>query len=98
MLRHEAFHDDVQERGEHGTAEEAGGARLRPDPAQPAAERRGDRRLDRGRRTTEQTAAWDVSAVPSTVADAAGDDLLGRILLQLPADSSAAAPSPPDHD
>ncbi|WEO97597.1 DUF2267 domain-containing protein [Streptomyces sp. FXJ1.172] len=34
---------------------------------------------------TEQTAAWDVSAVLSTVADAAGDDLLGRILLQLPA-------------
>ncbi|GHD80845.1 hypothetical protein GCM10010317_103310 [Streptomyces mirabilis] len=34
---------------------------------------------------TEQTAAWDVSAVLSTAADAAGDDLLGRILLQLPA-------------
>ncbi|MER6568871.1 DUF2267 domain-containing protein [Streptomyces sp. NPDC001093] len=34
---------------------------------------------------TEQTAAWDVSAVLSTVADAAGDDLLGRTLLQLPA-------------
>jgi uncharacterized protein (DUF2267 family) len=34
---------------------------------------------------TEQTAAWDVSAVLSTVADAAGDDLLGQILLQLPA-------------
>jgi len=34
---------------------------------------------------TEQTAAWDVSAVLSTVADAAGDDLVGRILLQLPA-------------
>jgi len=34
---------------------------------------------------TEQTAAWDVSAVLSTVADAAGDDLLGHILLQLPA-------------
>ncbi|MEU8974801.1 DUF2267 domain-containing protein [Streptomyces monashensis] len=33
---------------------------------------------------TEQTAAWDVSAVLSTVADAAGDDLLGQILLQLP--------------
>ncbi|MFE2971378.1 DUF2267 domain-containing protein [Streptomyces sp. NPDC059340] len=35
--------------------------------------------------TTEQTAAWDVSAVLSTAADAAGDDLLGQILLQLPA-------------
>ncbi|MCG7207508.1 DUF2267 domain-containing protein [Streptomyces arenae] len=33
---------------------------------------------------TEQTAAWDVSAVLSTVADAAGDDLLEEILLQLP--------------
>jgi uncharacterized protein (DUF2267 family) len=34
---------------------------------------------------TEQTAAWDVSAVLSTVADAVGQDLLGDILLQLPA-------------
>ncbi|MFF5030201.1 DUF2267 domain-containing protein [Streptomyces collinus] len=34
---------------------------------------------------TEQTAAWDVSAVLSTVADATGDDLLEQILLQLPA-------------
>ena len=34
---------------------------------------------------TEQTAAWDVSAVLSTAADAAGDDLLRQILLQLPA-------------
>ncbi|MFF5140660.1 DUF2267 domain-containing protein [Streptomyces sp. NPDC013157] len=34
---------------------------------------------------TEQTAAWDVSAVLSTVADAAEEDLLGQILLQLPA-------------
>ncbi|GGY85195.1 hypothetical protein GCM10010363_76530 [Streptomyces omiyaensis] len=33
---------------------------------------------------TEATAAWDVSAVLSTAADAAGDDLLGQILLQLP--------------
>ncbi|MCX4515082.1 DUF2267 domain-containing protein [Streptomyces sp. NBC_01619] len=33
---------------------------------------------------TEQTAAWDVSAVLSTTADAAGDDLLRQILLQLP--------------
>ncbi|QOV33455.1 DUF2267 domain-containing protein [Streptomyces ferrugineus] len=33
---------------------------------------------------TEQTAAWDVSAVLSTVADAAGDDLLKQMLLQLP--------------
>ncbi|MFE4966918.1 DUF2267 domain-containing protein [Streptomyces sp. NPDC056660] len=33
---------------------------------------------------TEQTAAWDVSAVLSTAADAADEDLLGQILLQLP--------------
>ncbi|ROQ59675.1 uncharacterized protein (DUF2267 family) [Streptomyces sp. 840.1] len=33
---------------------------------------------------TERTAAWDVSAVLSTVADTAGDDLMGEILLQLP--------------
>ncbi|MFE7276135.1 DUF2267 domain-containing protein [Streptomyces sp. NPDC057623] len=34
---------------------------------------------------TEQTAAWDVSAVLSTVADVTGDDVLNQILLQLPA-------------
>ncbi|MFF4259396.1 DUF2267 domain-containing protein [Streptomyces sp. NPDC001663] len=34
---------------------------------------------------TEQTAAWDVSAVLSVAADAAGEELTGRILLQLPA-------------
>lgn len=34
---------------------------------------------------TVQTATWDVSAVLSTVADTAGDDLLEQILLQLPA-------------
>ncbi|MFI6768125.1 DUF2267 domain-containing protein [Streptomyces sp. NPDC050355] len=34
---------------------------------------------------TEQTAAWDASAVLSTAADAAGDDLLKEILFQLPA-------------
>ncbi|MGW6260968.1 DUF2267 domain-containing protein [Streptomyces sp. NPDC055085] len=33
---------------------------------------------------TEQTATWDVNAVLSTVADTAGEDLLGQILLQLP--------------
>ncbi|MFE9767993.1 DUF2267 domain-containing protein [Streptomyces sp. NPDC005808] len=33
---------------------------------------------------TEQTAAWDVSAVLSTVADAVDEDLLAQILLQLP--------------
>lgn len=33
---------------------------------------------------TEKTAAWDVSAVLSTAADLAGDDLMNHILLQLP--------------
>ncbi|MGP4089051.1 DUF2267 domain-containing protein [Streptomyces sp. KR55] len=33
---------------------------------------------------TEKTAAWDVSAVLSVVADSAGEDLTHRILLQLP--------------
>ncbi|MFH7594607.1 DUF2267 domain-containing protein [Streptomyces racemochromogenes] len=34
---------------------------------------------------SQATAAWDVSAVLSVAADAAGDDLTRRILLQLPA-------------
>ncbi|MFD3840147.1 DUF2267 domain-containing protein [Streptomyces sp. NPDC058642] len=34
---------------------------------------------------TEQTAAWDVSAVLSVAADAAGEELTSRVLLQLPA-------------
>ncbi|MFI9204526.1 DUF2267 domain-containing protein [Streptomyces sp. NPDC053048] len=33
---------------------------------------------------TEQTATWDVSAVLSVVADTAGEELTGRVLLQLP--------------
>ncbi|MGW6100563.1 DUF2267 domain-containing protein [Streptomyces sp. NPDC055157] len=33
---------------------------------------------------TEETAKWDVGAVLSTTADAAGEDLMSRILLQLP--------------
>ncbi|WP_345033905.1 DUF2267 domain-containing protein [Streptomyces sannanensis] len=33
---------------------------------------------------TEQTAKWDVGAVLSVTADAAGDDLMRRLLLQLP--------------
>ncbi|MEU1127210.1 DUF2267 domain-containing protein [Streptomyces sp. NPDC005899] len=33
---------------------------------------------------SERTAAWDTGAVLSVVADAAGEDLLGRVLLQLP--------------
>ncbi|MFJ9448451.1 DUF2267 domain-containing protein [Kitasatospora sp. NPDC101235] len=33
---------------------------------------------------TETTALWDIGAVLSTVADAAGDQLMDRILFQLP--------------
>ncbi|MEW2632602.1 DUF2267 domain-containing protein [Streptomyces sp. NPDC048389] len=33
---------------------------------------------------TERTATWDVSAVLSVTADAAGDELTRRVLLQLP--------------
>ncbi|MFB8243333.1 DUF2267 domain-containing protein [Kitasatospora purpeofusca] len=33
---------------------------------------------------TETTAQWDIGAVLSTAADAAGDDLMDRILFQLP--------------
>jgi hypothetical protein len=33
---------------------------------------------------THQTALWDIGAVLSTTADAAGDDLMHAILLQLP--------------
>lgn len=33
---------------------------------------------------TERTAAWDVSAVLSVAADAAGEELTARMLLQLP--------------
>ncbi|WP_217139836.1 DUF2267 domain-containing protein [Streptomyces sp. AC627_RSS907] len=33
---------------------------------------------------TEQTAAWDIGAVLSVTADAAGEELVRRVLLQLP--------------
>ncbi|KUO20055.1 DUF2267 domain-containing protein [Streptomyces dysideae] len=33
---------------------------------------------------TEKTATWDVSAVLSVVADTTGEDLMNRILIQLP--------------
>lgn len=35
---------------------------------------------------TEETAKWDVGAVLSVVADTAGEDLMQRVLLQLPPD------------
>ncbi|WP_329361735.1 DUF2267 domain-containing protein [Streptomyces sp. NBC_00669] len=116
--RREAFLDDVKERGEYGTAEEAEraarvvlallgahlvgevrtqlAARLPEEfalillnPLQ-SAEPLPPERFVRATAAwiegaTEQTATWDVSAVLSTVADTTGEDLLGQILLQLPA-------------
>ncbi|MER6089722.1 DUF2267 domain-containing protein [Streptomyces bluensis] len=117
-LRHEAFLEQVKERGEYNSLPEAEraarvvlallgahlvgevrarlAARLPEDfalillnPLQSAEPLTAERFV---RATaawiegaTHQTAAWDVSAVLSTVADAAEDDLLKQILLQLPA-------------
>ncbi|MCX4399561.1 DUF2267 domain-containing protein (plasmid) [Streptomyces sp. NBC_00053] len=117
-VRREAFLDQVQERGEYGSQQEAervtrvvlallgahlvgevraqlaarlpeGFALILLNPLQ-SAEPLPPERFVRATAAwiegaTEQTAAWDVSAVLSTTADAAGDDLLGQILLQLPA-------------
>ncbi|MFF2813442.1 DUF2267 domain-containing protein [Streptomyces sp. NPDC058000] len=117
-LRREAFLDQVKERGEYGSRQEAervarvvlallgahlvgevraqlaarlpeGFALILLDPLQ-SAEPLPPERFVRATAAwiegaTDQTAAWDVSAVLSTVADAAGDGLLGQILLQLPA-------------
>ncbi|NUR04407.1 MAG: DUF2267 domain-containing protein [Streptomyces sp.] len=117
-VRREAFLNDVKERGEYATLQEADraarvvlallgahlvgdvrarlAARLPEDfalillnPLQ-SAEPLSPERFVRATAAwiegaTEQTAAWDVSAVLSTAADAAGDDLLKEILLQLPA-------------
>ncbi|REK90682.1 DUF2267 domain-containing protein [Streptomyces inhibens] len=117
-VRWEAFLDQVKERGEYGSRQEAervarvvlallgahlvgevraqlaarlpeGFALILLNPLQ-SAEPLPPERFVRATAAwiegaTDQTAAWDVSAVLSTVADAAGDDLLGQILLQLPA-------------
>ncbi|MFF5973886.1 DUF2267 domain-containing protein [Streptomyces sp. NPDC012769] len=47
---------------------------------------------------TERTAAWDVSAVLSVVADAAGEELTAQMLLQLPPgyDLLFGRPQPPE--
>ncbi|RAJ40019.1 uncharacterized protein (DUF2267 family) [Kitasatospora sp. SolWspMP-SS2h] len=116
-LRREAFLDEVRERGEYGTPQEAEraarvvlallGAHLVGDVRAelaarlpgamapillnplPAAEPLGPDRFVRATAAwiegaTEATALWDVGVVLSTAADAAGEDLTGRILLQLP--------------
>ncbi|SFY44459.1 Uncharacterized conserved protein, DUF2267 family [Streptomyces atratus] len=117
-VRREAFLDQVQERGEYGSRQEAervarvvlallgahlvgevraqlaarlpeGFALILLNPLQ-SAEPLPPERFVRAAAAwiegaTDQTAAWDVSAVLSTTTDAAGDDLLGQILLQLPA-------------
>jgi uncharacterized protein (DUF2267 family) len=117
-LRQEAFLDQVAERAEYGSQQEAeraarvvlallgahlvgevraqlaarlpeGFALILLNPLQ-SAEPLSPERFVRATAAwiegaTDQTATWDVSAVLSTVADAAGDELLGQILLQLPA-------------
>ncbi|MER7661494.1 DUF2267 domain-containing protein [Streptomyces sp. NPDC096193] len=117
-LRWEAFLDQVKERGEYKTVQEAeraarvvlallgahlvGGVRAQLAACLPeafalillnplqSAEPLPPERFVRATAAwiegaTEATATWDVSAVLSTVADAAGDDLMEQILLQLPA-------------
>ncbi|MFJ6718361.1 MULTISPECIES: DUF2267 domain-containing protein [unclassified Streptomyces] len=116
-LRWEAFLDQVRERGEYDTPQEADraarvvlallgahivgteraelAARLPEtyalillNPLQ-AAEPLSPERFVRATAAwiegaSQATAAWDVGAVLSVVADAAGDDLTRRLLLQLP--------------
>ncbi|MEU9131907.1 DUF2267 domain-containing protein [Kitasatospora sp. NPDC048540] len=116
-LRWESFLEEVRERGEYDTRQEAEraarvvvallGAHLVGDvraelaarlpetmallllnPLQ-AAEPLSHERFVRATAAwiegaTEATALWDIGAVLSTVADAAGGDLTERVLLQLP--------------
>ncbi|WP_431781645.1 DUF2267 domain-containing protein [Streptomyces chumphonensis] len=116
-MRADAFLDQVRERGEYGTREEADrasrtvlallGAHLVGEvrselaarlpesfsiillnPLQ-ASEPLSAERFVRATAAwiegaTERTAAWDVGAVLSVAADAAGEELTRRILLQLP--------------
>ncbi|MCZ4095639.1 MULTISPECIES: DUF2267 domain-containing protein [Streptomyces] len=117
-LRWEAFLDQVTERGEYGSRQEAeratrvvlallgahlvgqvrahlaarlpeGFALILLNPLQSAEPLPPERFLRAAAAwiegATETTAAWDVSAVLSTVADATDDDLLHEVLLQLPA-------------
>lgn len=116
-LRWEAFLDQVRERGEYDTPQEADRAArvvlallgahivgteraelaarmpetyalILLNPLQ-AAEPLSPERFVRATAAwiegaSQATAAWDVGAVLSVVADAAGDDLTRRLLLQLP--------------
>ncbi|MEV4557872.1 DUF2267 domain-containing protein [Kitasatospora sp. NPDC049285] len=116
-LRWEAFLEEIRERGEYDTLQEAERAarvvlallgahlvgRVRADlaarlpetlalvllnPLQ-AAEPLSPERFVRATAAwiegaTETTALWDIGAVLSTVADAAGDGLTEQVLLQLP--------------
>ncbi|MET9319346.1 DUF2267 domain-containing protein [Streptomyces sp. NPDC003038] len=117
VMRQEAFLENVRERGEYSTREEAdraarvvlgllGAHLVGEDRAETAArlpetfalillnplraaEPLNPERFVRAAAAwidgaTEQTAKWDVSAVLSVVADAVDDDLMRRILLQLP--------------
>jgi uncharacterized protein (DUF2267 family) len=117
-MRWEAFLDEVKERGEYKTTEEAERAArtvlallgahlvgevraelaarlpeelalllLNPlqahEPLSPERFVRATAAWIEG--ATERTAAWDVGAVLSATADAAGEELTHRVLLQLPA-------------
>ncbi|MEU0071523.1 DUF2267 domain-containing protein [Streptomyces sp. NPDC006332] len=117
-MRWEAFLDQVKERGEYKTVEEAERAArtvlallgahlvgevraelatrlpeelalllLNPlqahEPLSPERFVRATAAWIEG--ATERTAAWDVGAVLSVAADAAGEELTHRVLLQLPA-------------
>ncbi|MFC4607258.1 DUF2267 domain-containing protein [Streptomyces maoxianensis] len=116
-MRWEAFLDQVQERGEYGTPQEAERAArtvlallgahlvgevraelaarlpetfalilLNPlqtaEPLSPERFVRATAAWIEG--ATEQTATWDVGAVLSVTVDAAGEDIIRRVLLQLP--------------
>ncbi|MFH9352182.1 DUF2267 domain-containing protein [Kitasatospora sp. NPDC017646] len=116
-IRWEAFLDQVRERGEYSTPEEAercarvvlallgahlvGAVRARLAARLPetlalvllnplqAAEPLSPERFVRATAAwiegaTEATAPWDIGAVLSTVADAADDQLMEQVLLQLP--------------
>ncbi|MET8543287.1 DUF2267 domain-containing protein [Kitasatospora sp. NPDC004799] len=130
-IRWEAFLEQVQERGEYDTPEQAersarvvlallgahlvGEVRVQLAARLPetlalvllnplqAAEPLSPERFVRATAAwiegaTERTALWDIGAVLSTVADAAGDQLMERVLLQLPPgyDVLFGRPSPGD--